>query len=115
MLNLLDSDDEREESTPIATPSEPDHSNSLHDEDDEDARSLRPRPRRRKSIFSIFQRKSPVEKLIDMYFDDEPEKKPIPKRRSTRSRRGSPTQEKLPMSPAIPPQFQALHEKQTSL
>jgi hypothetical protein len=115
MLNLLDSDDEREESTPIATPSEPDHSNSLHDEDDEDTRSLRPRPRRRKSIFSLFQRKSPVEKLIDMYFDDEPEKKPIPKRRSTRSRRGSPIQETLPMSPAIPPQFQALHEKQTSL
>ncbi|ETI26470.1 hypothetical protein G647_03247 [Cladophialophora carrionii CBS 160.54] len=118
MLNLLDSDDEGNESTPMPTSLRPDHSGSLHEgeeEEEDDERGLRPRPRRRKSIFSIFQRKSPVEKLIDMYFDDEPEKKPIPKRRSTWSRKGSPVQEKMPMSPAIPPQFQALHEKQSSL
>ncbi|OCT48645.1 hypothetical protein CLCR_04744 [Cladophialophora carrionii] len=117
MLNLLDSDDEGNESTPMPTPLRPDHPGSLHEgeEEEDDERSLRPRPRRRKSIFSIFQRKSPVEKLIDMYFDDEPEKKPIPKRRSTWSRKGSPVQEKMPMSPAIPPQFQVLHEKQSSL
>ncbi|KAJ9615161.1 hypothetical protein H2200_001235 [Cladophialophora chaetospira] len=111
MLNLLDSDDDKDELTPSATPVEPDHSSVLSGDDD---RSLRPRPRRRKSIFSIFQRKSPVEKLIDMYFDDEPEEKPISRRRSTWSRKGSPVQEKMPKSPAIPPQFQA-HGKQTSV
>ena len=111
MLNLLDSDEDKDDFTPIATPLEPDHSSVMSGDDD---RSLRPRPRRRKSIFSIFQRKSPVEKLIDMYFDDEPEEKPTPKRRSTWSRKGSPVQEAMPKSPAIPPQYQA-HGKQTSV
>ena len=110
MLNFLDSDEEKEDSTPVPTPPEPESSSLFED----DERSLRPVPRRRKSIFSIFQRKSPVEKLIDMYFDDEPEVKPILKRRSTWSRKGSPVQERMPMSPAIPPQFQ-YHGKQTSL
>jgi hypothetical protein len=96
----------------VPTPPEPEHSNSLFEDDDP---HLRPRPRRRKSIFSIFQRKSPVEKLIDMYLDDEPEEKPSHRRRSTWSRKGSPAQEPMPKSPAIPPQFQPLHGKQTSL
>ncbi|EXJ56508.1 hypothetical protein A1O7_06852 [Cladophialophora yegresii CBS 114405] len=116
MLNLIDSSDEGEGSTPIPTPLRQDHSGSLEEEEgDDDDRGLRPRPRRRKSIFSVFQRKSPVEKLIDMYFDDEPEKKPIPKKRSPRSRKGSPVQEEIPPSPAIPPQFQVVHGEQSSL
>lgn len=111
MLNLVDSDGEKDDLTPMPTPFEQEYSDSVYDDGE---RNLRPRTRRSKSIFSIFQRRSPVEKLIDMYFDDEPEEKPILKRRSTWSRKGSPIQEKMPKSPAIPPQYQ-LHGKQTSV
>jgi hypothetical protein len=65
----------------------------------------RPRPRRSKSILSIFQRKSPVEKVIDLYLDDEPEEKPIRplSRWTTMSRKGSPTSANMPRSPRVPP------------
>lgn len=65
----------------------------------------RTRPRRSKSIRSIFQRKSPIEKVIDLYFDDEPEEKPARQasRWTTISRRGSPTTAKMPQSPRVPP------------
>lgn len=112
MLNLLDSDEDKDDFTPVPTPMEQQDHQSLFSQDDD--RSLRPQRRRRKSIFSIFQRKSPVEKLIDMYFDDEPEEKPLRRRRSTWSRKASPVQEQIPKSPAIPAEFQS-HGKQTSL
>jgi hypothetical protein len=115
MLNLADSDEEKEDFPSVPTSLEPDHASAVLDDD---KRSLRPRTRRRKSIFSIFQRRSPVEKLIDMYFDDdEPEEKPLPRRQRAQSRKGSPVQEKMPRSPAIPPEFQHqhLHGKQVSL
>lgn len=65
----------------------------------------RTRPRRSKSIRSIFQRRSPIEKVIDLYFDDEPEEKPArqPSKWTTISRRGSPTTAKMPQSPRVPP------------
>jgi len=65
----------------------------------------RTRPRRSKSIISIFQRKSPIDKVIDLYFDDEPEEKPprpLP-RWTTISRKGSPTTANMPRSPRVPP------------
>lgn len=65
----------------------------------------RPRPRRSKSILSIFQRKSPLEKVIDLYLDDQPEEKP-PRplsRWTTMSRKGSPTSASMPKSPRVPP------------
>lgn len=115
MLNLLDSDDERDDSRSVSTEQEQDHSSLLDLTDDHSGVSAaRPRVRRQKSIFSIFQRRSPVEKLIDMYFDEE-EENSVPKRRSTWARKGSPTQAKVPNSSAVPPLPQALHhEKQTS-
>ncbi|EXJ74533.1 uncharacterized protein A1O5_02829 [Cladophialophora psammophila CBS 110553] len=112
VLNLFDSDDEKEDQQSVSTTLEPDNLSLLETSDD---RGARPRTRRRKSIFSIFQRRSPVEKLIDMYFDDEPEERPALQRGSTRSRKGSPVQEKMPKSPAMPPLPQTLHGKQTSL
>ena len=112
-LNLLDSDDDMEDSAKILNSSETDYSSAQYEDD---ARSIQPSThRRRKSILSIFQRKSPVEKLIDMYLDEEPETKPIPKKRATWSRKGSSVQEKMPTNPAIPPAFQQLHGKKTSL
>lgn len=65
----------------------------------------RPRPRRSKSIMSMFQRRSPIEKVIDLYFDDGPEEKP-PRplsRWTTISRKGSPTTANMPRSPRVPP------------
>lgn len=64
----------------------------------------RPRPRRSKSILSIFHRKSPIEKFIDLYLDDEPEEKhPRPLSRwTTMSRKGSPTSASMPRSPRVP-------------
>ncbi|KEF63351.1 uncharacterized protein A1O9_01328 [Exophiala aquamarina CBS 119918] len=65
----------------------------------------RSRPRRSKSIMSIFQRRSPIEKVIDLYFDDEPKEKPHRplSRWTTISRKGSPTTANMPRSPPIPP------------
>lgn len=64
----------------------------------------RPRPRRSKSIRSIFQRRSPIEKVIDLYLDDEAEAKPArPSKWATISRRGSPTTANMPQSPRVPP------------
>jgi hypothetical protein len=112
MLDLEDSDTEPTNSVSA--------SNAIESDTEDDTNSLHPAPRRRKSIFSIFQRRSPVEKLIDMYLDDEPEEKSVMKRRSTWSRKASPTlpQDKIPLSPAIPPEFlksQATHGKNTSV
>ncbi|KIW92376.1 uncharacterized protein Z519_07360 [Cladophialophora bantiana CBS 173.52] len=112
MLNFFDSDDEKEDQQSVSTTLETD-SVSLPEASDD--RGARPRTRRRKSIFSIFQPRSPVEKLIDMYFDDEPEERPALQRGSIRSRKGSPVQEKMPKSPVMPPLPQTLHGGQTSL
>ncbi|KAK5058931.1 hypothetical protein LTR84_011195 [Exophiala bonariae] len=65
----------------------------------------RPRPRRSKSIMSIFQRRSPIEKVIDLYLDDDPDEKPNRPQSiwTTISRRGSPTTANMPQSPRVPP------------
>jgi hypothetical protein len=75
---------------------------------DDDARSIvsvTPSMKKRKSIFAMFQRKSEVDKLLDLYLtDDVPEEvqpaksKPSLARRMTRSRR-----KKVPDVPAVPP------------
>ncbi|KIX93110.1 uncharacterized protein Z520_11167 [Fonsecaea multimorphosa CBS 102226] len=112
LLNLFNSDDEEEDQQSVST-LEPDNS-SLFDVSDD--RSVRARARRRrKSLLSIFQRRSPVEKLIDMYFNDEPEEKASPPKASNRSRKSSFAREKIPKSPATPPLPSGLHGKQTSL
>ncbi len=64
----------------------------------------RPQLRRQRSILSIFQRRSPVEKLIDMYLDEDPERKPTPRRTwSIKSKRVSPVQSSTVEDPPIPP------------
>lgn len=114
MLNLLQSDDEDDdEDLKLVPKSAGLPQTTLLDVNDD--HSARPRSRRRKSVFSIFQRRSPVEKLIDMYFDDEPEERPVSRRASTWSRTVSSGQEKIPKSPSMPPVPQNLHAKQTSL
>lgn len=112
MLNLLASDDEEDDLEPVPKSAGLPQSTLLDVNDDQ---SGRPRSRRRKSVFSIFQRRSPVEKLIDMYLDDEPEERPVSRRASTWSRTVSSGQDKIPKSPSIPPVPQTLHAKQTSL
>ncbi|KAK5217683.1 hypothetical protein LTR72_009346 [Exophiala xenobiotica] len=64
----------------------------------------RPQMRRRRSILSIFQRRSPVEKLIDMYLDEDQEGKPTPRRTSSmKSKRGAHVQSSTVETPPIPP------------
>ncbi|OAL35948.1 hypothetical protein AYO20_04854 [Fonsecaea nubica] len=102
LLNLLDSDEEDYQQS-VSSTAELDNSSLL---DMSEERSVRPR-RRRRSLFNIFQRRSPVEKLIDMYFEDEPGEKDT-------SRKGSPVREKVPKSPATPPLSLAILGKQMS-
>ncbi|KIV95595.1 hypothetical protein PV10_03226 [Exophiala mesophila] len=59
------------------------------------------RLRRSRSILNLFQRKCPVEKVIDLYIEDEPEAKSTRSlsRWATLSRRQSPTRAKRPTIP----------------
>jgi len=115
MLQLFGSDDEDDETSSRARQQDQDRSGPL-DSDQKSISSGKTRRQRSRSILSIFQRRSPVEKLIDMYFEDEPEEKPSLKRFSTKSRKSSPTQASMPNTPPIPPLPQSNHSrKQTSL
>ncbi|KAK5195368.1 hypothetical protein LTR99_001890 [Exophiala xenobiotica] len=64
----------------------------------------RPQMRRRRSILSIFQRRSSVEKLIDMYLDEGQKGKPTPRRTSSmKSKRDTHVQSSTVETPPIPP------------
>lgn len=108
MLSLVDADDDLDFKEPEQL-----HPQLMGPETTMDTpRSAR--PRRSKSIMSIFQRKSPVEKVIDLYFDDESEVKPTRSvsRWATLSRRTSPTRTRRPTIPALP--SASLHAKKFS-
>lgn len=110
VLSLADSDDEQNTKTTEHLPPDLSKIDTWTDA------PKRGRLRRSKSIMSIFQRKSPVEKLIDLYFDDEPEEKPARplSRWVTLSRRSSPTRA-ASKSPAMPPlPFASSHVKLAS-
>jgi hypothetical protein len=110
MLRLdkaIDDEDEKLLST-LSSPRDPE-TPGLQDTDDRNGRH----PRRRKSIFQMFQRRSPVEKLIDMYLDDTHEDKTAIKRTSTWSRKNFPVSPMMPNSPALPP-MPVNHGQQTS-
>lgn len=86
---------------------------SVKDDDQRSIASVTPSVKRRKSIFAIFQRKSELDKLLDLYLSDpEPEisqpvkPKPSLARRMTMSRR-----KKLPDVPDVPPLPQILPSK----
>lgn len=103
MLDLLYSDAERGDWGSFALQQEHGLSGSKDASDDRVDRSTRSRMRRRKSIFSIFQRRSPIEKVIDLYFDQDQDEKAYSKRASIWSRKSSPTRATLPRSPPVPP------------
>ena len=67
--------------------------------------SVTPSMKRRKSIFSVFQRKSELDKLLDLYLsDDAHEVEQIPKRKQTLARRMTMSRrKKAPEVPAVPP------------
>lgn len=102
VLDLADSDDEPDASTTYHSRRGHSRLASAETGDQKGVTFPKPRLRRQRSILSIFHRKSPVEKLIDMYLDDSPEEKPLLRRLSTKSRKSSPTQANMPKSPRIP-------------
>lgn len=98
-LNSDDEDQDLRGSSRVTSP------RFVKDDDQRSIVSVTPSVKRRKSIFAIFQRKSELEKLLDLYLsDDAPEEvQPVKTksslaRRMTRSRR-----RKLPEVPDVPP------------
>ncbi|KIW20896.1 hypothetical protein PV08_01475 [Exophiala spinifera] len=70
--------------------------------------------KRSETILGIFRKRSPLEKFIDMYLeeDDDPEEDKTPRRaRSMRPWRWSPGQLKATNTPPVPPLLQANHEQ----
>jgi hypothetical protein len=103
MLDLTASDDEHEDSRSGSSPLGRSSPGLAESSDPKGLLGTRPRIRRQRSILSIFQRRSEVEKLIDMYFDDDQEETILPRRRSTKSKKASPLQRNTPESPPVPP------------
>jgi hypothetical protein len=83
---------------------------STRDDDQRSIVSVTPSLKRRKSIFSVFQRKSELDKLLDLYLDDEPadEVQPVKKKSSLARRMTRSGWRKVPEVtdvPALPPTY----------
>jgi hypothetical protein len=77
------------------------------DDDQMSIASATPSMRRRKSFFSLFHRKSELEKLLDLYLDEDEQPEPVQSkpslvRRMTRSRRRKAAEVHIPDVPPLP-------------